>query len=116
MIRKLKENSSLVKLYLLVILVFSVFVTLIFNDSLWGDEAYTMLMLKQRFIDITSQTAADVHPPLYYYISKLFTLVFGYSVTAVKLASITPVVLISMFIIYKSKKLFKKDWETIYLV
>ena len=46
-----------------IILVLLIFISLIFNDSTWGDEAYSMLMIKHSFIDIAKTTALDVHPP-----------------------------------------------------
>ena len=54
-------------------------------------------------------TATDVHPPLYYFISKIFTMIFGYSVPVVKLVSITPLILTMIFIGIKAKKLFKEN-------
>lgn len=80
--------------YGVLITVLSLFIiSLIFNDNLWGDEAFTMLTLKGNFKDIINTTARDVHPPLYYLIAKIFVLIFGYSVPAVKIASVIPIIL-----------------------
>lgn len=46
---------------------------MIFNDSIWLDEAFSLSMIQQSFIDIIKNTAIDVHPPLYYMLLK-FTL------------------------------------------
>ena len=46
---------------------------MIFNDSIWLDEAFSLSMISQGFIDIIKNTAIDVHPPLYYIILKSFT-------------------------------------------
>lgn len=94
---------------LLIAFVSIVYITLIFNDSVWGDEAYTMLMLKKDYVGIVKSTAADVHPPLYYFIAKLFTIIFGYSVTGVKIASVIPVILVMIFVQKKSKKIFENN-------
>ena len=103
-------------LFIFLILAFALlYGTVIFNDSLWGDEAYTMLTLKNSFSEILKITARDVHPPLYYFIAKIFTLFFGYSVPVVKLASIVPLILTMFFVWTKSKKIFGKQANLISL-
>lgn len=116
MLNKFKYNKYDKLLYIIIFFILVIYVGLSFNDSLWGDEAYTMLMLKNDFVNITLATASDVHPPLYYYITKLFTIIFGYSVTVVKIASIVPIILSCVFIVLKSKKLFSDNSRMISLV
>ena len=94
---------------ILIVIVASTYISLIFNDSVWEDEAYTMLILKKDFNGIIDSVSVDVHPPLYYIIAKIFTIILGYSVSSVKLASILPVILIMIFINIKSKQLFKEN-------
>ncbi len=50
----------------------------IFDNYFWGDEAYTILLAKMNVFDMFRETAADVHPPLYYILVKLFCTVFGF--------------------------------------
>lgn len=85
-------------LLILLLAVPLIYLSLSLNDSVWTDEAFTMVLLRQDFSGITQGTIADVHPPLYYYIAKLFTMVFGYSVPAVKLATILPVLLTCLLV------------------
>ena len=109
-LENLSINEKKTILVISLIMAFTVvFISLIFNDSLWGDEAYTMLMIKKSFPDIIRATASDVHPPLYYFIAKIFTLIFGYKVFSVKLASLLPVILSMIFVFKKSNKLFMKN-------
>lgn len=82
------------------ILVILVNLSLIFNDSVWYDEAYTMNLVRVNFFDILNGTSIDLHPPLYYFSVKFFTLIFGYSVPDAKLASITPVFLTMLLVIF----------------
>ena len=51
-------------LLLLLLAVPLVYLSLSFNDSVWTDEAFTMVLLRQDFAGITQGTIADVHPPL----------------------------------------------------
>lgn len=57
------------------------------SDNIWADEAYTFAMLPHSFGEIWQITAADVHPPLYYFAAKLFTAAFGYSQYSLRLFS-----------------------------
>lgn len=57
------------------------------SDNIWADEAYTMAMLPHSFREIWTITAADVHPPLYYFAAKLVSMPFGYSQYVVRLFS-----------------------------
>lgn len=86
-----------------------VYISLIFTDSIWSDEAFTMQIIKYDYLDIIYLTAMDVHPPLYYLIAKTFTVLFGYSVPVVKMVSILPVLLIMLIVTRKSNKLFKTE-------
>lgn len=97
----------------LVIIVAITYISLIFNDSVWEDEAYTMLILKKNFGGILESVSVDVHPPLYYIIAKMFTIILENSVPIVKLASIIPVILVILFVNKKSKILLKENTKLI---
>lgn len=111
-----KINNKDALIIILIVIVFLVNSSLIFNNSVWQDEAYTMTMIKRNFTDIVKTTADDVHPPLYYFIAKIFTIIFGYSVPVVKMASILPVIISMLFIWLKCKKIFPKNYATITIV
>jgi len=117
-LKKFLNKISEIDLIAIVFIIITLlcYISLMFNDSVWGDEAYTMLMLKNNFFDIVKATAEDVHPPLYYFIAKAFTIIFGYNLPAVKLASILPVILIMIFVKIKSNKLFNTDSKLISLL
>ena len=111
-----KVRFSKIINYIVIILATIIYGSLIFNDSVWSDEAYTMELLKKNYIDIVKETAIDVHPPLYYLIAKTFTIIFGYSVPVVKFVSILPIILIMLIVTIKSKKLFEENSEKISLI
>lgn len=46
--------------------------TLCFSNDIWYDELFTVGMAEHSYGDLVRFTAADVHPPLYYCIVKLF--------------------------------------------
>lgn len=47
------------------------------SSSIWFDEAFSAYISKFDFVQIAQYTAADVHPPFYYWVLKIWTSVFG---------------------------------------
>jgi mannosyltransferase len=45
--------------------------------SIWFDEAFGSYLIRFGFIDLTRYTASDVHPPLYYWLLKVWASLFG---------------------------------------
>lgn len=83
---------------LAVILITALYISLIFNQNIWTDEAFTIELVSQNTVSgIISGTANDVHPPLYYLIAKVFVTLFGSGFQAYKLVSIVPMAL-TMFL------------------
>lgn len=77
----------------IIIFAAAAYVLLMFNGAVWYDEAYSMAMIRHSFGEICQITAQDVHPPLYYFMLKIFTAPFGYSLAAAKVFSIIPLLL-----------------------
>lgn len=49
------------------------------TQSVWFDESYGAFLTRFSFGDIWNMTAADVHPPLYYFLLKVWSMIFGYT-------------------------------------
>lgn len=47
------------------------------KQSVWFDEAYSIDLAEGSWLGIVHLTAEDVHPPLYYWVLKSWTMVFG---------------------------------------
>jgi uncharacterized membrane protein len=47
------------------------------GPSIWFDEAFGAFLIQYNFIDIARYTATDVHPPLFYWLLKIWTFFFG---------------------------------------
>jgi len=56
-------------------------------QSLWSDEGNSILLARAGFSEIARRTAFDIHPPLYYWLLKLWTLFWGESEFAVRALS-----------------------------
>lgn len=91
------------------------YVFLLGGDTVWTDEAYTFAMIKHPFSDIWRITAADVHPPLYYWYLKTLTSPFSYSLLSAKIASILPYVFIMIFGGRQLKKLFNSRTSILFM-
>lgn len=72
------------------------------NQSLWLDEAISVLAVKNYSLtEIVSKfIIGDVHPPFYYLFLKFWTDIFGYSEIAVRMPSVIFGVL-TVFLVYK---------------
>ena len=88
---KTKKFQPIFKKYLPLAVLLVVFIAIAVSISfrpIWFDESYSAQISKGSLIDITRQTAADVHPPLYYYLLKGWASIFGYSLPALRSLSI----------------------------
>lgn len=88
---------------------------LIGGRSVWADEAYTFSLIRHNYREICRITAADVHPPLYYLILKLFIQPFGYNLICAKLVSIIPYMFIILFGGYQFRKLFDEKTAILFM-
>jgi len=66
----------------------------------WHDELFTRYLMKKNFLEIFSLLENDSGPPLYYFLLKIFTFIFGTSIFSLRFFSVI-LVLLSGFIIKK---------------
>ena len=114
-----KKNNTLKILekciiYIVLILISILEIILIFNENLWGDEAFSMLVAKDDWIAFWNTLIVDVHPPLYYIILKIMTILLGCNIQVAKIVSLLPIFLTNIIIInlaFKTRKniSIKKD-------
>lgn len=86
---------------------------IIFNNSIWLDEAFSLSMIDQSFIDIIKNTVIDVHPPLYYIILKsivdiLKLFEISNTIWVAKLVSMIPIGILMIVSYIEIAKLFGK--------
>lgn len=85
---------------------------LCFSSDIWYDELFTVGMIEHSYGELIRFTAADVHPPLYYCIVKLFSelcklIVSGAdTVVLAKLASILPYGMLMLYSVTFIRKRF----------
>jgi len=54
------------------------------SQSVWFDEAYSILLAKSSFSEIIRLSSIDTHPPLFYIILKIWGMIFGFSELALR--------------------------------
>lgn len=84
---KLKIQCSKLSYIIFVILV-SFSISLIFNNNLWFDEAYTLSLIQHNYSEIIEILESDMHPPLYFISLKFFCDIFGYTILVTKVFSV----------------------------
>lgn len=83
------------------------YISLIFNQNIWTDEAFTLELVQGNLREIVKGTSNDVHPPLYYFYSKLFYDITNGSLWVQKFITIIPQVLTYVLIATVFRK---KSW------
>lgn len=86
------------------------------GHSFWVDEAYTLAMVRHSFSEIWKITAADVHPPLYYILLKIFLIPFGNSMLMAEIFSCLPFVLIIAVGGIRLRELFDEETAVLFMV
>ncbi|MGB8647057.1 MAG: glycosyltransferase family 39 protein [Anaerolineae bacterium] len=95
----------------LLVLALATFALRIFKiqaQSLWYDEAFSVWLARLDLGDITARTAADIQPPLYYYLLHFWMLLTGVSEFAVRFLSLVPGVLTIPLMYVMARRLFNR--------
>lgn len=75
------------------------------NITLDWDEAYSVQMItKYSFFEMFQVTAKDIHPPLYYILLRVFSMVFGTGIFALKIFSVLFTGLVMLLSITKIRR------------
>lgn len=95
----------------ILLICFAVFICLLnlvrINDNyFWGDEAFTINLIRMNVGKLLVTTGMDVHPPLYYLILKFICTIFGEHGYILHLVSVIPILLVTIFSLIKVRKYF----------
>ncbi len=72
----------------------AVYLTLIFSNNVWLDEAFSASIIRSGFGEMATKTFADTLPPFYNFAAWGFTRAFGFSTVTLKLFSVIPMSLL----------------------
>lgn len=84
--------------------------------SIWFDEAFSVYIAQFSFWDIARYTASDVHPPLYYWLLKTWSSLFGATELAYRSLSIVLGAAAITVAFFLSRKLFGRKVAWLSLV
>ncbi len=90
-----KKKEKLI-LYIYTIILLAINSVRSLNDSIWGDEGFSIMLATSDISYLIDRTARDVHPPLYYLLLKGFYNVFGATAAMGKLLSFLAIAIICL--------------------
>ena len=77
----------------LVVILSGIFISFIWNNNVWMDEAFTASLVHTGYIGVLYRSMMDTLPPLYNLYLKTMTLIFGYSIPVMKFSSVIPMIM-----------------------
>ena len=87
------EKKENIIAWCLVIIGAIVYISLVFNNNVWLDEAFTASLVRTDMAGVLERSMADTLPPLYNILLKISTDIFGYKVPVMKLTSVVPMII-----------------------
>ena len=90
---RISKKTENIIAYGLVILGAIVYISLVFNENVWLDEAFTASLVRTDMAGVIERSMADTLPPLYNILLKLSTDIFGYRVPVMKMTSVIPMII-----------------------
>ncbi|MCR5527139.1 MAG: glycosyltransferase family 39 protein [Lachnospiraceae bacterium] len=77
----------------------------IFDNNFWGDEGFSIKLMKMTIPEMITATSNDVHPPLYYLFCMVLYKIFGTHGWVYHLSAIIPylgIIIFSLTVLYKT--------------
>ncbi len=92
------KKLKLKQIHILIIIIGIIFITLsAFHANLWFDESYSVAISNNHsFQEIWSITGHDVHPPFYYWMLKIVSLIFGNNMICYRLLSVLAIAILGI--------------------
>ena len=91
-------------------------ISLIFNNNVWFDEAYTLSLIQHNYSEVIEILKSDMHPPLYFISLKFFCEIFGYSIPITKAFSVLGYIATLSLGLTVIKKHFGRKASTVYML
>lgn len=82
------ERHFEVLLVCVALVAMAISLTIGLHQSVWFDEAYSILLSRESVDQLLYLTSLDTHPPLYYLMLKAWAGLFGYGETALRILSV----------------------------
>ncbi|MBQ7463321.1 MAG: hypothetical protein IJS86_00515 [Lachnospiraceae bacterium] len=92
-----------------------VYLTLIFNNNVWMDEAFTATLVKGSFASMMERSMADTLPPLFNIWAWCLTKLFGYHTLTLKLSSVIPMIALLYYSALRIPPLYNKNTASCFI-
>ena len=93
----MKNKIQLSTLHKIIMILGTIFICLsVFHSNIWFDEAYSVGIANQTFVDIWKVGGHDVHPVLYYWMLRIVNILTNGSILAYRLFSALPIALLGV--------------------
>lgn len=102
--------------YIIFTILFLFSISLIFNNNVWFDEAYTLSLIQHNYSEVIEILKSDMHPPLYFISLKFFCEIFGYSIPITKAFSVLGYIATLSLGLTVIKKHFGRKTSTVYML
>ncbi|MBO4374719.1 MAG: glycosyltransferase family 39 protein [Lachnospiraceae bacterium] len=93
-----------------------VYLTLIFNNNVWMDEAFTALLVRGSFASMMERSLADTLPPLYNIWAWTFAKLFGFHTLTLKLSSVIPMIALLYYSAVRVAHLYNKNTASCFVL
>lgn len=110
---KKKENIILISLFFICS---ALYISLIFNNNLWLDEAFSAALVRNDYAGVLKASANDTLPPLYNLLNKTMVTLFGYHSCVMKLNSAIPMILTMLLALFPVRRHFGLRVSAVYMI
>ena len=114
--RLLMKHKYLFLTILFILISYIMFGLFIFNDNIWYDEAYQMVLNRYSFSNIVYYIKNDTNGPLYAILLKIVTSIFGDKLYVGRLLSLSIYNIQFIIAFYPMRKLFNLKTSIIYSI
>lgn len=106
------DRSKIIIPYILAVIVLIITMIPVFSNSITQDEAFSVVLIRKPILEMLKSAAADVHPPLYYFMMLCVRFFFGgvESLTAYRFLSSVGT---GLNLILLGATMIRKRWGTI---
>lgn len=95
----IKNKAAFALVFIYAAAVFVMNLIRIFDNEFWSDEVYSIMLSRMHLFDMVSETASDVHPPLYYLFLMMLRNMLGDHGWVYHLAALIPFAFVLVFIL-----------------
>ena len=111
-----KTDKKTISIYFLLIFGAALYLSFLFNDNLWVDEAFSASLIRGSWSEVWRDTVADTLPPLYNLFAKLMTVILGYSAPVMKFASAIPMILSLIVAAFPLRRLYGVKCSALFML